>query len=348
MYAGVPLSEEMAYARLIDRLEAPASPTVTTLPDGSVDHFCSLADSVGPSTHTREAFSRAITGDRSSFRLDVESVESGGQSVNAALQLHALGSAVTAYGHFDAEIFTSLPFETVSMGTPADVYVLSFDDRDLMLVSDGDVGDWTLERLESVTDLDAAFDADAICCSNWAGVPGLEDAFHRLGDATFPRRPFVFDPGDVVGCAPGELESMCAALSALQETFDVVFNANREEIRATASILPGSLEDDGERLLAIREELGITAAVMHAKKEAATATADGLCTLPNLQVDRPTRQAGGGDRFSGGLGYALARGWDWETATACGNACASYYVESGTTGDPEELIAFLSDRSLRA
>ena len=337
----------MAYARLLDRLDDPASPTVTTLPDGSVDHFCTLGGSVVSKVDTREAFSRAIAGKQSAFRLDVETTEPGGQSVNAALQLHALGTSVTAYGHFDADVFSSLPFETVSMGTPADVHVLTFADRDVMLVSDGDVGDWTLDRLRSATDLATVFDADAICCSNWLGVPGLEDAFHRLGDATLPRRPFVFDPGDVVGGTREELESMGASLTALQETFDVVYNPNRREVRATASILADSFSNDGQRLLAIREELGITAAVMHAKEEAAVATADGLTTVPTVRIDRPTRQTGGGDRFTGALGYALARGWDWETAIACGNACAAYYVESGTTAGPQDLIEFLSERSPR-
>jgi sugar/nucleoside kinase (ribokinase family) len=335
----------MGYDRLRNRLDESGSPTVSTLPDGSVDHFCHVTDGAAGSLETHGAFASAIESDRTAFRFSVETVEPGGQSVNAATQLGALGAAVTAYGYFDHDVFASLSVETVSMGSPVDVYVFDFADGDVMLVGDGDVAAWTLDRLRGVADLSTVFAADAICCSNWVGVPGLEAAFHELGDADLARRPLVFDPGDVVGCDNEDLLAMGEALGALQDTFDVIFNGNREEVRATATALAGPFEDDGERLRTIQDELGIAGAAMHAADEAAVATADGLVTVPNLVVDSPTRHAGGGDRFSGALAYALAGNWDWEVALSCANACASYYVETGRTAGPANLVEYLVDRS---
>jgi sugar/nucleoside kinase (ribokinase family) len=330
--------------RLARRLEASDSPTVTTLPDGSVDHFCTIVDDTIESMSTRESFAGEILGDRSSIRFRVEAIEPGGQAVNTAAQLHALGADVTCHGYLDAPVFESVPFETVSMGEPADVHVFTFADRDLMLVDDADVAEWTLAELRAVGDLSELLAGDAICCSNWVSIPGLQSAFHQLAEETLPRIPLVFDPGDIVGRGSDEIAALQEAIAALQETFDVVYSANRAEIRTTAEPLSDAFEDDLDRLAAIRAETGITAAVLHAGDEAAAATADGRCSVDAYRIEDPKRHTGGGDRFNGGLAHALACGWEWELALACGNACAAHHVASGTTGDVDDLVSFLEHR----
>ena len=347
----------MPYDRLARKLADRETAALTTLPDGSLDYFCTVAEDGDGRIESREAFARAVLEERDSLRFRVDTVEPGGQAVNAAMQLHALGDPVTCYGHLDAPAFASLPFETVSMGEPSEVYVFAFDDRDLMLARNTDLSEWTLAELEGVADLSTVFAADGICCSNWVSAPGLERAFHRLGGLDVPRAPFVFDPGDVVGHDAEEVEPLHEAMSVLQDTFDVVYNANRAEIEATAAPLSGTFDDDLDRLAAVREETGIAAAVMHAGDEAAAATPDGRVRVANYRVDAPERHTGGGDRFTGGtrrmprgltprqltggLAHALACGWDWDVALAMGNACAVTYVESGTTGDVDDLVEFV-------
>lgn len=334
----------MPYDRLARQLSSSESPTVSTLPDGSVDHYCSVDTGAGRGLDTREAFGREIFGDRTSLQFHVDTTESGGQAVNAAKQLHALGDRVTCYGHLDDPVFEALPFETVSMGDPSLVYVFNFTDRDLMLVEDADVTDWALADLRRVADLDDVFGGDAVCCSNWLSLSGLESAFHRLGEEELPRVPFVFDPGDVVGSDPGEMERLLDALATLQDTFDVVFNGNREETRTVATALSGSFDDDVGRLGAIREATGIHAAAFHSRDEAAVVADDERIQVQNYRISQPVRHTGGGDRFSGGLAHGLACGWDWDVALACGNAAACYYVESGETATAEDVIDFVGER----
>jgi len=333
------------YERLPDRLAEQWSPTLATLPDGSIDHYCTLtAGAVGP-LKTRETLGREIQDpNRSTFRMHIDTTEPGGQAVNVATQLDAIGADVTCYGHLDHPVLADLPFPTVSMGAPAVVYAFNFADSDVMFVEGSPMDDWTLADLRAVADLTEVFTADAVCCSNWVSFPGLGPAFHELAGMDLPRCPFVLDPGDIVGSRPDAIADLHTALAALQDTFDVVYNANRQEIRATAAILEDPPADDHGRLAAIREATGITAAVLHAPEEAAAATADGVTAVDTLHVASPARHTGGGDRFTGGLGYALACGWDWDLALACGNACAARYVETGKTPGPEALAAFLRDR----
>ncbi|MCQ4334977.1 hypothetical protein KM295_16115 [Natronomonas sp. F2-12] len=97
-----------------------------------------------------------------------------------------------------------------------------------MFVRNPAVTEWTLADLRRVGDPSAVFGGDAVCCSNWDSIPGLEGAFRRLCETDLPRVPFVFDPGD--------------GRTAL-----------------------GVHRGDTDRSAAIREAAGSTAAVMHAR-----------------------------------------------------------------------------------
>jgi sugar/nucleoside kinase (ribokinase family) len=333
------------YDRLGRRLAERPAPTLATLPDGSIDRYCTLsAGAVGP-LETRESLGREIDdAGRSTFRMRVDTTEPGGQAVNVAKQVHALGGEVTCYGHLDDPIFDALPFETVSMGAPAVVYAFNFADGDVMFVEESAVADWTLAELERVADLADVFAVDAVCCSNWVSVPEMGAAFRRLGATDLPRVPFVVDPGDVVGTGPGDVDALRRALAALQGAFDVIYNANRQEIRATAATLSDPPATDPGRLEAIREATGIEAAVMHAADEAVASTPAGVTAVESVQVEQPERHTGGGDHFTGGLGYGLASGWDWELALACGNVCAARYVETGDTPTIDDVSAVVGAR----
>jgi len=72
------------------------------------------------------------------------------------------------YGHLDHPVFDDLAADAVSMGDPAEVSVLEFDDGDVLLVEDSaDVASWTLADLRAAApDFDATVSADAVCCVN--------------------------------------------------------------------------------------------------------------------------------------------------------------------------------------
>lgn len=338
----------MPYGRLAGRLADADEPTLATLPDGSVDRYATLSAGGDGRLRTLADFVTELGArERATFHVDVESTEPGGQAVNTAGQLHALGADVTCYGHLDHPVLDDLPFRTVSMGPPAMVDAFNFREGDVMFVEEAGMADWTLSDLEAVVGLEAALSVDAVCCANWVSFPGLAPAFHELGEMSIPRVPYLLDPGDLVGADRAAIEQLCDALGALQGTFDVVFNANRAEIRATAAPFVEDDADDEARLSAIREAAGIEATVLHGRNDAVAATPDGTVAVENCTVDEPVRHTGGGDHFSGGLGYALALGWDWELALAAGNACASHYVETGTTGDVEEIAEIAAEHPTR-
>lgn len=345
----------MPYQRLADRLADDPSPVVSTLPDGSVDRYCRLsAGALGP-VHRRSTFAReAESSGRRGFGFSPESVEPGGQCVNAAQQAHALGAEATCYGHLDdpepdRDVFSDLPFETVSMGQAATVNVLNFDDSDLLLVEGSpDLSDWSLSDLRAAAPLPVVFGVDAVGCTNWVSTPGMADAFHELGEESLPRVPFVFDPGDVLGSDLAGHRELREAVRALGDTVDVVLSVNRTELRALTAALPDPPAppvDDEDRVLAVRDGFDAAAVVKHGKAEALAAIEERI-----VQVDNPVvedrRQTGGGDRFGGGLAVALGADWDWPVALACGNACASHYVSMTETASATGLREWLIERGI--
>lgn len=331
----------MSYDRLAARLCDAAAPSVTTLPDGSVDRFRSVragADTVD----TRASFGRELlAGDRDAFALETRAVEPGGQAVNVAEQAHALGADVTLYGHLDDPVFEGLPFAARSMGRPADVDVLEFDDGAVMLADDsGDVADWTLADLRAATPLDAALAVDGVCWTNWNSTPNATAAMRTVADRDLDGGALVCDPGGIVGAEPDSLGELCDALSVLAEDFEVHLSADCDEIRAFAAALALDADDDDERVTALREEVGATV-VEHGPARAVAATEAGVVSVETVRAEDPARTTGGGDRFSAGLTYAAALGWDAELALACANACSSRYVHTGETGTAAELTAFV-------
>ena len=341
------MSSERPAERLRDRLAEQPSPSVSTLPDGSVDRYCRLsAGGLDPIERRRTFVREAADGGRKGFGLTPTDTEPGGQSVNAATQVHALGGEATCYGHLDHAVFADCPFETVSMGRPAVVNVLDFDDGDLLLVEDSaDVASWTLDDLEAVASLRNVFEADAVCWTNWVSMPGADAAFRSLGRLDLPRVPVVFDPGDVLGYDAATHRHLRDAVAALQSAVDVVLSVNRTELRAMAAALsnpPAPPVDDRDRARALRERLGATAVVKHGADEAVAASESGLVGVDLVPIPDPARQTGGGDRFSGALAFALGADWGWETAVRFANEAATYYVKTGETAGISDIRAAIS------
>jgi sugar/nucleoside kinase (ribokinase family) len=341
----------MSYEELARRLREDERPfTVGALPDGSVDEYYRVRDAESYVV-SREAFGHAVLDGRDSFRLEHVMTDPGGQSVNMARQAATLGDQVALYGHLDHPIF-DFDFETVSLGTPAIVSVLLFDEDDLMVVEESaDIRNWTFEdfRAACVHGVRDFLERDAICCANFASTFGLPDALHSMAATTDDGNTFVFDPGPISTVREDRIEALLTALDQLASSFDVVLSINADEAHRLATVAKGDadVEFDPEDLSpdsleVVRRHAGVDGVVAHEKRAAVAATPAGGMTVPNLKIIRNMTETGAGDRFTAGLAHGLAAGWGWETALALGNACTSYYVATGQTADREDLLTHVS------
>ncbi|MFB6206952.1 MAG: PfkB family carbohydrate kinase [Haloglomus sp.] len=343
----------MPYQHLAEHLADPSRTLpVVCLPDGSVDTLCRVYDGGHEQIESRESFGRRVsTGDIRSVRLEKYDRVPGGQAVNAARQAHALGDAVTLFGHLDHPLL-SFPFETHSMGAPAEVTVLSFDRTDLMFSRESSsIDGWSFGCLHEG---DAPFRnrierAGAVCLANWVTFRDLTAAMRTL--ATYDLDcPVVLDPGDLGGSDPAAVRRLRDAMATLDDTTPVVLSANGGELAATAEGLGVTWEALAARERELREALDIAAVVRHDEPAAVAATDERLggktATVENFEAHGIRRRTGAGDRFTAGLAHALGHGLPIEVAMALGNACATHFVECGETGTRAALAERLEERSL--
>ncbi len=333
----------MSYDALVDRLdETNRSRRIVTLPDGSVDHWYAVDGPDGERLTSRDALGRRLVDDGDAFTLERIAVRPGGQAVNAAQQVHALGDEAVLVGHLDHPKLATFPFETHSMGDPRHVYVLGFDGEEVLLAERRaeDAG-WGLADLTAAIDWTRIETADAICCVNWASYRGVTDVVAHLASHSPDDVPLVLDPGPLERADEGVLEDLLAALETAESSVDVVVSVNRAECETIARTF-GVADDDLEStLIEVRTALEVSGVVLHGPDVAAAATPDGTCEVPMLSVDEPGFTAGAGDRFSGGLAVALARGWQWNVALALGNACSASFIARNETADAAVLESFL-------
>lgn len=327
------------YDRALDALADADPVSVTCLPDGSVDRHYRLTDA-GTAVESREALAERLTeGDAKAFAAELRDVRPGGQAVNMAQQVGALGDEVTLFGHLDHEVF-AFPFRAVTFGDPATVDVYGFEDGDLMVSEESDdIRSWTAHDLFAAGGRDALA-ADAVCCANWVSFPNMADALHAFADAATDGGVFVLDPGDVVGILDEEVRSLVDALASLADAYEVVLSANRDE----TDHLAGAVDGDGPAVERLRRAAGVAGVACHERERAVAATREGTVAVENLDVEEPVTGVGGGDRFSAALARALADDWRWPTALALGNACASYHVDHGESADCDDLRSYVPDR----
>lgn len=340
-------------------------PTVTALPDGSVDRFCEVYDG-DRRIRRREAFAREVrTGHSPAFQVRPTAVEPGGHATNMATQADLLGADSTLVGHVDDPVFAMLPFETVSLGDPAAVDVYQFDDGDVLLADpSAGAADWSLPDLRAATGdaFESLLTADVAFWTNWTTFGRTPRALERLARAGLDGDYLLFDPGSLSTRSDGAIRRLFGALAALSGSYDVILAVNGGEARSLAAALDGRDADrgatgrddgaagpsDGDADLGrtverVEAAADVEAVVVHEATAAVAATPEGRVRVENHTVD-PVRHTGGGDRFDAGLGHALALGWSWEDALRLGNACASRYVATARSGTVDELAAFLRGR----
>ncbi len=331
----------MGYDALREQLADGPDATLAAFPDGSVDTRYTVRHGDERIAHRSRLGEAIAAGEFDSFRLEGKEMSPGGQAPNAAVQAHALGADVRLAGHLDAAPLSRFPFPTYSMGAPATVTVFELNGGDVMFAEESHhIAEWTLDDLLAAVP-PSFFDADAVFGANWVSFPGMTDALEAL-PGHLRADTLCFDPGNCTGYDRRELRALLDALAGFET--ETVLSANRAEIRALADAVGAKGGDDAGRVRALRRETGC-AVVLHAETEALAATPEGPIRVPNLGVGTPVRQSGAGDRFGAGLAVARGAGWDWETAIACGNACASRYVATGETGDAAALRTFLAGAS---
>lgn len=206
--------------------------------------------------------------------------------------------------------------------------------------------EWTFAdlRVAAPDGVETFLAADVVWCGNWATMPNMSAALAEVASLDVDGGTFLLDPGPIVGVSDSRLRRLVDAVAALGDAYSAILSINDDESTRLSAVADGEL-DRSKRLRELHDRTG-AAVVEHGLDAALAATDEGVVRVPNLAVESVVSDTGGGDRFGAGLALARDAGWEWPLALGLGNACASYYVETGETGSASDLAAHLTDGEL--
>lgn len=326
-----------------ERLSQSPDVRITVLPDGSVDRRAAVVDADGEPM-TRSQMGQTIASDGKTFLTESHGIEPGGQSVNAARQLAELDVSTALVGHLDHPIFETLPFQTYSMGEPAEIHVYELADGVTMFASEsGDIETWTHDRFEEAVGPAAAdlLDVDLVLWMNWAAFPHGTAALRHVLEET--SSPLVIDPGAVSTRPQTDRREFLDSLGASDDVGDVILSPSAREAVHLADAIDCSSTDRSTIANELLECTRVEAVVVHDKTEATVATGAKTVDVPTIEDVEPQRYAGAGDRFSAAVAYGRALDWSWEEILTLGNLCATHYLVHGRSGDREDLSAMMAN-----
>lgn len=246
----------------------------------------------------------------------------------------------------------------VTLGEPGLTTAIEFGDGKLMLNMTADFGRVDYARLVERVGGEPALRAlvgraDLVALVNWTMLPHMTEIFHAFVDrvlpqlATGPERLFFFDLADPEKRADAELSDALQLIARFEKFGRVTLGLNLKEAEHVGRAL--GLSSDGEdepalkKLAAdLRAELNLSTVVVHPRKSAACATAEGSFWVPGPFCEKPLVTTGAGDHFNAGFALGQLIGCSPDTCLTAGVTTSSFYVRHGhgpTIDDLERILA---------
>lgn len=342
--------------------------TISMFADGFIDEVFELVNSRTSLTDyiimgQMKQFAERITL-AGSGGMSIETIKKrrtiGGFTANIGDAAARLGVNTTMFGLYGKEKLDPLyePLGSIcrliSLGDPATVNALEFDDGKILLphmeavtkLCWSDIVD-ALGEEEIVSILSAS---DIVGVGYWSSMPAFDDIFAKIC-ALIPRdnkqRRFFFDFADLRKREEACLVSSLLNLKAYNDEFPMTLSLNEHEGTIICELYGENLSEAGcpipEKLESVREKMGLDELVIHTPQYAVAAThAGGADIISQRYCAKPVRSAGAGDTFNGGYIAGILAGLDITERLQVANAAVYYFLNNGFPPSQNDLIDELS------
>jgi hypothetical protein len=271
-----------------------------------------------------------------------------------------LGGAVHAVFQDFARRATVIP-----MASSAHTNALEFTDGKLMLGNLAPCAEVNWPRLletmgagkgpeAGLQKLRSLFDAAAFFgMLNWTMLPHVTEVWQKIGSeilphiSSKPRRAFI-DLADPQKRTAADIKAALDTLLALNGRIQITLGLNLSEAVQVARVLGIAAAADAEAAIQnlavqIRGKLPIDTVVIHPRKGAAAANAQGSAEFAGPFVQHPKISTGAGDHFNAGFATGQLIGLDLQHALCLGTATSGYYVRNAESPTAQQLAGFLED-----
>ncbi|MEK0315667.1 PfkB family carbohydrate kinase [Cohnella sp. 56] len=300
------------------------------------------------------------SGRNCSIELVEQTNKLGGNMPITALALGKLGFRLTSIGALGSQEvkpqfagLTGKGNEAITLMEPGLSTAIEFRDGKVMLadVSCLDSMNWTrLVECVGKQRLLAMFDSNPlICLLNWSETKYATEIWQGFLEEIIPNaraaseQTIFIDLSDCSKKSVGDLRQAFSLMKAFQRHCKVVLGMNENELVTVGRKL---LNRDGQDMTNTARQLyeyaGVDQLVVHLKDRAFAWSRDGFCQADSYPIERPVILTGGGDHFNAGYCSGQLLGLGIEESLQVGNAVASYYVKSGASPTPDQLVQHLS------
>jgi sugar/nucleoside kinase (ribokinase family) len=363
---------------LTSRKLSQAAPSLTSIKallglDGFVDEIISVVDKrhSGPADGFDPVHTIAHLGDKiikaagrsSNYELVVKQRKVGGNGPIMAGALASIGLDVTYIGNLGYPnldpVFDDFAkkVHAISIGQPAHTDALEFDDGKLMLGKLAPLSEVTWDNLLSRVGRDRLKTlmegARLIGMVNWTMLPHMSRIWAKLLDDVIPNierhhRKLFVDLADPEKRTHDDILDALKLLTRFQDQVDVILGLNLKESLEVADVLglPGTANPEAaieDNARAIREELNLNCVVIHPRRGAAAATADGhSASFAGPFIHQPKISTGAGDHFNAGFCLARLLDFSLEESLCTGSATSGYYVRHAQCPTARQLTDFIT------
>ena len=342
--------------------------------DGFVDEICAVVDkrhdpkSYEPIKTIAEFGQKVVraAGQSSNYELVVKQMKLGG---NGPIMANAMACAGMSVNYIGAVGYPSIHPVFESFGKVAKLYPTSDPGHtDAVEFTDGKVMlgkitpcyevNWTnvAARLGVGKLVELMGASSLIAMVNWTMLPNMGEIWGHLKSDVFPKLPKRSDRNRLFFCDLADPEKRTAKdllgglrqLAEFQADVNVVLGLNLKESTQVAEVLEIEVGKDPESQIErlareIRQKLAIHTVVVHPRRGAAAADANGSAQFAGPFVASPKISTGAGDHFNAGFCLGRVLGMPLEQALAVGVATSGYYVRSAESPSAMQLSEFLAN-----
>jgi len=294
----------------------------------------------------------------------------GGNGPIMANALIATGAQVTYVGAIGAgdvhPVFrdmASRAARAVSLCAAAATTAVEFEDGKLMLGQMRSLDEITYGKIVETVGGEGALkkmlaDADLVSLINWTMVPNLTAVLREIAARVLPALPqrtaseakrlYFFDLCDPEKRSATDLKDALAVMASYEKFGQVTLGLNFKEAQQVHAVLGlGVSESDEEASIrqmasVIRKKLSISTVVIHPRKSAACATADGDFWVAGPFCEKPLITTGAGDHFNAGFTTGQLLGLTPQSCLTLGVCTSGHYVRTAHSPSLADLEIFIA------
>ena len=306
----------------------------------------------------------AAAGQSCNFELVVKQQKLGGNGPIMGNALASMGWKTTYIGNLGVPtvhpVFQDFAkrAEVISFAEPAHTDALEFLDGKVMLGNMGPLNDVTFDRMVAAVGMDRLVElmerSTLIGLVNWTMLPHMTGVWERVLVDIVPKlsnkpRKIFIDLADPERRLVEDLRAALGMLTRLNEKVHVILGLNLSEAQQVANALglaKPAADPEGavvEYAVSIREKLNLGTVVVHPRKGAAAANAQGSAVMAGPFVAQPKISTGAGDHFNAGFCAGQLLGMNLEESLAVGVGTSGYYVRNAESPTAAKLAAFIAE-----